>query len=148
MGHLVMENRHGLVVGCGVTLATGTAEREAAEALMSEIPRSNRATVGGDKGYDIGAFVRVMRSLGVTPHVAQNTTNRASAIDSRTTRHPGYSVSQVIRKAVEHPFGWIKTVGNLRKTRHRGRRLVDWVFTLGMAAYNLIRIRNLTLATA
>jgi transposase len=148
MGHVVMENRHGLVVGCEVTLATGTAEREAAEALLAEIPRSNRATVGGDKGYDTRAFVKAMRTIGVTPHVAQNTTNRASAIDSRTTRHPGYGVSQVIRKAVEHPFGWIKTVGNLRKTRHRGRRLVDWVFALGMAAYNLIRIRNLTLGTA
>jgi transposase len=148
MGHVVMENRHGLVVGCGVTQATGTAEREAAEALLAEIPRSNRATVGGDKGYDTRAFVNAMRTIGVTPHVAQNTTNRASAIDCRTTRYSGYGVSQVIRKAVEHPFGWIKTVGNLRKTRHRGRRLVDWVFTLGMAAYNLIRIRNLTLVRA
>jgi IS5 family transposase len=148
MGHVVMENRHGLVVGCGVTQATGTAEREAAEALMAEIPRSNRATVGGDKGYDSRAFVKAMRMQGVTPHVAQNTTNRSSAIDGRTTRYSGYAVSQVIRKAVEHPFGWIKTVGNLRKTRHRGTKLVDWVFVLGMAAYNLIRIRNLTMETA
>jgi transposase len=147
MGHVIMENRHGLVVGCEVTQATGTAERVAGEALMAEIPRSNRATLGGDKGYDNRAFVKAMRMLGVTPHVAQNTTNRASAIDGRTTRHPSYAVSQVIRKAVEHPFGWIKTVGNLRKTRHRGRKLVDWVFALGMAAYNLIRIRTLTMAT-
>ena len=94
MGHIVMENRHGLVVGCEVTQATGTAEREAAEALMAEIPRSNRATVGGDKGYDTRPFVRAMRSLGVTPHVAQNTTNRSSAIDGRTTRYPGYAISQ------------------------------------------------------
>src|SRR6266849_2904462 len=103
MGHVVMENRHGLVVGCGVTQATGTAEREAAEALLAEIPRSNRATVGGDKGYDTRAFVKAMRTIGVTPHVAQNTTNRASAIDCRTTRYSGYGVSQLIRKAVEHP---------------------------------------------
>jgi transposase len=148
MGHVVMENRHGLVVGCGVTQATGTAEREAAEALMAEIPRNNRTTLGADKGYDTRAFVKAMRVLGVTPHVAQHTTNRSSAIDGRTTRHAGYAVSQVIRKAVEHPFGWIKTVGNLRKTRHRGRKLVDWVFALGMAAYNLIRIRNLTMVAA
>jgi hypothetical protein len=89
-----------------------------------------------------------MRELGVAPHVAQNTSNRSSAIDGRTTRHPGYAISQVIRKTVEHPFGWLKTVGNMRKTRHRGTRLVDWVFALEMAAYNLVRIRNLTAITA
>lgn len=148
MGHLVMENRNGLVVGCAVTQATGTAERETAEALMADVPRDNRATVGADKGYDSRAFVRAMRAQGVTPHIAQNTGRGSSAIDGRTTRHHGYAVSQIIRKAVEHPFGWIKTVGNLRKTRHRGTKLVDWVFTLGIAAYNLIRIRNLTMETA
>lgn len=146
LGHVVMENRNGLVVGCTVTQATGTGEREAAEAMMGEVPRRNRATLGGDKGYDTRQFVETMRELGVTPHVAQNTTNRSSAIDGRTTRHPGYAVSQIIRKAVEHPFGWMKTVGNLRKTRHRGQRLVDWFLALEMAAYNLIRIRNLTTA--
>jgi transposase len=145
LGHIVMENRHGLVVGCAVTQATGTAEREAAEMLMADIPRDNRATVGGDKGYDSRRFVRAMRELGVTPHVAQNTSNRSSAIDARTTRHPGYAISQILRKAVEHPFGWMKTVGNLRKTRHRGARLVDWFLALEMAAYNLVRIRNLTM---
>jgi transposase len=148
LGHVVIENRNGIVVGCGVTQATGTAEREAAADLMAEIPRKLRATVGGDKGYDSRAFVETMREMGVTPHVAQNTSNRKSAIDDRTTRHSGYAVSQITRKIVEHPFGWIKTVGNLRKTRHRGRRLVDWLFTLGMAAYNLVRIRNLTRVTA
>src|SRR4029077_3029715 len=100
--------------------------------------------VGADKGYDSRAFVRQMRELGVVPHVAQNTSNRSSAIDERTTRHAGYAVSQVVRKIVEHPFGWLKTVGNMRKTRHRGRPLVDWMFALEMAAYNLVRIRNLT----
>lgn len=148
MGHIVIENRNGLVVGCGVTKASGTAEREAAADLLANIPRSNRATVGADKGYDSRSFVRTMRELGVAPHVAQNTSNRSSAIDGRTTRHPGYAISQVIRKTVEHPFGWLKTVGNMRKTRHRGTRLVDWVFALEMAAYNLVRIRNLTEATA
>ena len=115
---------------------------------MGDIPRDNHATVGGDKGYDSRQFVQSMRDLGVIPHVAQNTTNRSSAIDARTTRHPGYAISQIIRKAVEHPFGWMKTVGNLRKTRHRGTRLVDWFLALEMAAYNLIRIRNLTTAAA
>jgi transposase len=148
LGHVVMENRHGLVVGCTVTQASGTGERDAAEVLMADIPRRNRATLGADKGYDTAAFVKAMRRLGVTPHVAQNTTSRSSAIDLRTTRHPGYEISQIIRKAVEHPFGWLKTVGNLRKTRHRGRRLVDWMFTFGMAAYNLVRIRNLTMVTS
>jgi IS5 family transposase len=115
---------------------------------MADIPQRNRATLGADKGYDTAAFVKAMRRLGVTPHVAQNTTSRSSAIDLRTTRHPGYEISQIIRKAVEHPFGWLKTVGNLRKTRHRGRRLVDWMFTFGMAAYSLVRIRNLTMVTS
>ena len=148
MGHVAIENRNGLVVGCEVTQATGTAEREAAVNLLADIPRKNRATVGADKGYDSRAFVRQMRELGVVPHVAQNTSNRSSAIDQRTTRHAGYAVSQVVRKIVEHPFGWLKTVGNMRKTRHRGRRLVDWIFALEMAAYNLVRIRNLTEAIA
>jgi transposase len=148
MGHVVIENRNGLVVGCEVTKATGTAEREAAERLLADIPRNQRITVGADKGYDSRAFVKAMRELGVVPHVAQNTTNRSSAIDARTTRHAGYAVSQVIRKIVEHPFGWLKTVGNMRKTRHRGRRLVDWVFAFEMAAYNLVRIRNLAEASA
>jgi transposase len=144
MGHVVIENRNGLVVGCEVTQALGTAERDAAVRLMSDVPRSMRATVGADKGYDTRAFVANMRAIGVTPHVAQNTSNRSSAINGRTTRHPGYAVSQVLRKIVEHPFGWLKTVGNFRKTRHKGTSVVDWMFSLGMAAYNLVRIRNLT----
>ena len=143
LGHVVMENRHALVVGCEVTQATGTAEREAAVRLMGDVPRKDRATVGGDKGYDSAAFVSDMRRQGVTPHVAQNTTNRRSAIDGRTTRHPAYSASQVLRKVVEHPFGWLKSVAGLWQVKHRGLQKVGMVFALGMAAYNLTRMRNL-----
>jgi len=141
-GHAVMDNRHGLVVNACATQATGTAEREAAVELATALPR--RTTLGADKGYDTREFVEVLRDLQVTPHVAQNTSNRSSAIDRRTTRHPGYLVSQQKRKLVEEIFGWLKTVGLLRKTRHRGVRRVDWMFTFATAVYNLVRIRNLT----
>jgi transposase len=141
-GHAVIDNRHGLVVNAAATQATGWAEREAGIAMASALP--NGATLGADKGYDTRDFVEALRSLGVTPHVAQNTTNRSSAIDSRTTRHPGYLVSQQKRKLIEEVFGWLKTVGLMRKLRHRGTRRVDWVFTFATAVYNLIRIRNLT----
>ena len=100
-------------------------------------------TVGADKAYDTQDFVEDLRELKVTPHVAQNTTNRSSAIDGRTTRHAGYAVSQRKRKRVEEIFGWIKTVGLMRKTRHRGLARVGWMFTFTAAAYNLVRIRNL-----
>jgi IS5 family transposase len=143
LGHVVIENRNALVVGCQVTEATGYAEREAALSLLAEIPRRLRATVGADKGYDAESFVSAARALGVTPHVAQNTTNRRSAIDDRTTRHPGYSISQIVRKVVEHPFGWFKSVAGMWQVKHRGRAKVGMDFALGMAAYNLIRMRNL-----
>ena len=117
-GHALMENRHGLVVDTCVTQALGTAEREAAAAMATNLRRG--ATVGGDKGYDTRGFVAALRSLGLTPHVAQNLTNRRSAIDARTTHHPGYAVSQQKRKLVEEGFGWLKTVALFRKTRHRG----------------------------
>jgi transposase len=149
MGHVLMENRHGLVVNAMVTQATGTAEREAALALTAAIPgASRRATRGADKGYDTEAFVADLRELAITPHVAQNTTRRRSAIDGRTTRHPGYAVSQRIRKRVEEVFGWLKTIGLLRKLRHRGRATVDWIFVLATAMYNLVRIRNIRQAAA
>jgi len=102
------------------------------------------ATLGADKGYDVAGFVAALRALGVTPHVAQHTTHRRSAIDGRTTRHAGYTVSQRKRKLVEEIFGWAKTVALFRKTRHRGVRRVGWMFTFGLAVYNLVRIRNLT----
>jgi len=146
MGHAVMENRNGLVVGGRVSQATGKAEREAALELIEDIPRRQRITLGGDKGYDTRDFVKGLRERGVTPHVARK--ERYSGIDGRTTKHPGYEVSQRERKRVEEIFGWLKTVGMLRKTRHKGLPRVGWVFTFALAAYNLIRIRNLTAATA
>jgi len=144
MGHVLMENRHGLVVSPRLTKATGTAEREAAEDMVGAIPGRHRITVGGDKAYDTQEFVQSLRALKAVPHVAQNCNGRKSAIDGRTTCHPGYAVSQRLRKRVEEIFGWMKTVGNLRKTRHRGEDRVGWVFTLTAAAYNLVRMRNLT----
>jgi transposase len=146
-GHVLTENRNGLVVGAKLTSASGRAEREAALELVSELGGTHRVTLGADKGYDVGSFVEELRELGVTPHVAQNTTNRRSAIDQRTTRHPGYARSQRTRKRVEEVFGWMKTVGLMRKTRHRGADRVGWVFTFTAAAYNLVRIRNLLEAT-
>jgi transposase len=148
LGHVMMENRNGLVVNARVTKATGTAEREAAVDMLGEMPAKRRITVGGDKAYDTREFVRQVRALAVTPHVAQNTNNRASAIDDRTTRHAGYPISQRKRKRVEEIFGWMKTVGMLRKTRHRGTDRVGWVFTFGVAVYNLVRMRNLMEAPA
>jgi hypothetical protein len=115
-----MENRHGLVVDAQVTHATGTAEREAALEMVEAIPGQQRVTLGADKNYDTRDFVGKLRELRVTPHVAQHTTGRSSAIDGRTTRHPGYAISQQKRKLVEEIFGWLKTVGLLRKARHRG----------------------------
>ena len=147
LGHVLMENRNGLVVGARLTPATGTAECEAALAMVAEVPAKGRITLGGDKNYDTRDFVDTARNLKVTPHVAQNTSNRRSAIDARTTRHPGYAVSQVKRKRVEEIFGWLKTVGVMRKTRHRGTQRVGWMFTFSLAAYNLVRLRTLLPAT-
>jgi transposase len=143
MGHLLMENRSGLIVDALVTPATGTAERDAALAMLGRQGGRHRATLGADKAYDAAGLVADLRALHVTPHVAQNTANRRSAIDARTTRHPGYAVSQRIRKRIEESFGWIKTVGGLRKTRHRGTERVGWMFTLTAAACNLIRLPQL-----
>jgi transposase len=147
LGHALMENRNGLVVDTRVTLATGRAEREAAIEMLEELPGSQRVTVAGDKGYDTKDFVASARGLGATPHVAQNASaRRSSALDSRTTRHPGYAISQRARKRVEEVFGWMKTVGLLRKTRHKGVDRVGWTFTFTAAAYNLVRMRNLLAA--
>ena len=146
-GHVLMENRNGLVVNATLTLASGTAEREAALMMLGQRPPKKRVTVAGDKAYDTKDFVVDLRAGQVTPHVAQSNKNRRSAIDARTTRHPGYQVSQRKRKRVEEIFGWLKTVGLLRKTRHRGVRLVRWIFKFATAAYNLVRIRNLAEVT-
>ena len=124
-----------------------SAEREAALNLVDELPGTARMTLGADKGFDTADFVEELRDHGVTPHVAQNTTRRASAIDGRTTRHAGYEISQRLRKRVEEVFGWMKTIGLMRKTRHRGVERVGWMFLFTAAAYNLVRIRNLLEAT-
>ena len=142
-GHVLMENRHGLAVAGCVTRASGRGERAAALELVGGLEPRGRATLGADKGYDTRDFVQAIRLLQVTPHVAQNTTARASAIDERTTRHAGYAISQQKRKRIEEIFGWLKTIGLLRKTRHRGRARVGWMFIFGLAVYNLVRLRNL-----
>jgi len=147
MGHLLMENRNGLVVNAQVTQGTGTAEREAAIEMIGALEVSKRITLGADKGYDTTDFVKGCRLLKVTPHVAQNNTNRSSAIDGRTTRHEGYSKSLTIRKRIEECFGWAKTVGGIRKSRFIGREKLEFQFTLTFAAFNLVRMRNLGVAS-
>ena len=144
MGHVLMENRNGLAVSGMATIASGHAERDAALKLIEPRTGNSRLTLGADKAYDTADFVEALRDVQVTPHVAQNTTNRSSAIDARTTRHAGYEVSQRKRKRVEEIFGWMKTVGILRKVKLRGQVLVDSLFRFGLAVYNLVRIRNLT----
>ena len=138
-GHVVMENRHGLVVGEATTLATGTAERDAGQAMMAPLARPGRTTLGADKNYDTQGFVAAMRALGVTPHVARHDKGRRSAIDGRTTRHAGYAVSQVIHKRIEEVFGWGKEVTGMRL---RGLARVGSAFTLRVAAYDLVRLRK------
>lgn len=145
-GHTLMENRSGLIVKTQVTMASGTGEREAAKTMVKKLPRTTRRiTLGGDKGYDTADFVKELRSLKITPHVAQNDTNRKSAIDGRTTSHPNYAVSQRIRKRIEEGFGWMKTVGRIRKTMYRGIDKIAWQLDLHAAAYNLVRMKNLGL---
>jgi hypothetical protein len=143
LGHVLMENRNGLVVDTRVTHASGTAEVEAAVAMATKIPGDGRVTIGMDKAYDTRPLVEAMRERCVTPHVAQHTTKRRSAIDGRTTRHAGYDVSQTKRKRVEEIFGWMKTVGGMRKTRHKGVDRVGWLFRFTAAAFNLVRMRKL-----
>ncbi len=144
-GHVLMENRNGLAVGVLVTQATGRAERQAAVNLLSRLRGVGRITLGGDKNYDTGAFVAKCREMKVTPHVAQNTKGRASAIDGRTTRHPGYAISQRVRKRVEEIFGWTKTVGGGRKLRYIGVARNQMWADLTVAAYNLVRMAKLAL---
>jgi transposase len=148
LGHLTTENQHGLIVDARLTQATGRAEREAATDMLSHKPAGKKVSVGADKGYDSKNFVEQMRGLNVTPHIAQNDSNRRSAIDARTTRHEGYAISQRKRKRIEEVFGWMKTVALQRKTRFRGVERVGWMFTLAAAAYNLVRMRNLQGANA
>jgi transposase len=146
-GHLLVENRNGLIVDAEGFQANGTAERDAALLMLERVPGTKPVTVGGDKGFDTRGFVAECRHLRVTPHVAQNHARAGgSAIDARTTRHAGYKISQRKRKRIEECFGWLKTVAGLRKVRHRGVRKVDWIFTFACAAYNLVRMRNLATA--
>jgi transposase len=143
-GNVMIENRNGLVVDTELLQCNGTAERDAAMLMAERVEGTERITVGADKAYDTKDFVSEMRGMNVTPHVSQNTKRPGgSAIDGRTTRHEGYPVSQRKRKRIEEVFGWMKTVGTLRKTRHRGLQTVRWVFTFTAAAYNLVRMRNL-----
>jgi transposase len=143
-GNLLVENRNGLIVNAELLEANGRAERDAALLMLEQVPGVKRVTAGADKGYDTADFVLECRHLGVTPHVAQNTSRRGgSAIDARTVRHPGYAVSQKRRKRIEECFGWLKDIALLRKLKHRGLLRVGWVFTFAAAAYNLVRIRNL-----
>jgi transposase len=147
-GHLLMENRNALIVDAELTAATGYAERDCAVEMLARLPASKRRrTIAADKAYDTRDFVAKTRGLGFTPHVAQNTTKRSSAIDGRTTRHPGHVVSQRIRKRVEEPFGWIKTIGGGRKLRYIGRQRNRAWFKIEAAVYNLIRITALDTAT-
>lgn len=155
MGHALMENRHGLAVDGVVTQATGTAEREATLAMLDRRPGRRRITLGADKAYDVRGFVEDLRRRRVTPHVAidghvrstaKTSKPRSSAVDSRTTRHPGYAVSQRCRKRIEEVFGWAKSAAGLAKVKLRGRARVEAVFTLALAAYNLIRLPKLLAA--
>jgi transposase len=143
-GNVLIENRNGLVVDTELLQCNGTAERDAAMLMVAGLNGDDRVTLAADKGYDTKDFVKEMRHMNVTPHVSQNDRRPGgSAIDGRTTRHDGYKISQRKRKRIEEVFGWLKTVGALRKTRHRGLFKVGWVFTFAAAAYNLVRMRNL-----
>jgi transposase len=149
LGHALMENRNGLVVAARVTEANGTAERDAAMGMAFQLPGGERKTMGGDKNYDTKGLTQALSSMNVTPHVAQNVERRGgSAIDGRTTRHSGYGVSQRKRKLIEEVFGWLKTVGPMRRPHLRGSKKMSWWFKFSVAVYNLVRIRNLMAQTA
>ena len=154
MGHVLMENRNGLIVDAELTCATGTAERDAALAMLDRRSGHRRITLGADKAYDVSGFVAALRARTVTPHIAvdghvtKTGKRRKTALDRRTTRHAGYAASQRTRKRIEEGFGWIKTTGGLAKTRHRGLARVGWMFTLTFAACNLVRLPKLLAAAA
>lgn len=148
LGHTLVENRSGLIVGTYLTQADGYAERDAALLMIERKRRKTRKRIslGADKAYDTKDFVAALRAFNVTPHVAQNDRNRKSAIDKRTTRHPAYRISQAKRYWVEKPFGWMKSVGQMRKVKLRGREKLWWLFTFTAAAFNLWRIPKLQAA--
>jgi transposase len=148
VGHVLMENRHGLVVDAELTRASGHAERLAALAMLDRLPSVGPMTLAADRGFDARDFVMELRERCVTPHIAQNTSGRRSAIDRRTTRHPGYGASQRVRKRIEEAFGWIKTIAGQARTKLRGLARVRWSFTLAAAAYNLVRLPRLLAGSA
>jgi transposase len=149
IGNVMTENRNGFVVEAELRPVSGTVEREAATAMIvRHSPGAQRITVGGDKGFDTADFVADMRTFNVTPHIAQNTSGRYSAIDGRTTRHAGYAISQQKRKRVEEPFGWGKTIGGLARPMLRGVKKLDFKFIWTMAAYDLIKLPKLIGAAA
>jgi hypothetical protein len=144
MGHALMENRNGLIVDACLTEANGHAERIAALHMIERrADRPQAITLAADKAYDAEDFINELRAMKLRPHVAQNTSGRASAFDGRTTRHAGYAVSQRVRKRIEEAFGWIKTIAGEEKTKFRGRERVRWAFTVAAAAYNLGRLPQL-----
>ena len=147
MAHVLMENRNGLAVAGRVTTPLPQGEWEAALEMLTEVTQGRRATVGADKAYDDAGFVAQLREMNITPHVTQHQARR-SFIDGRTTRHPGYAISLQKRKCIEQTFGWIKNVALFRKVRHRGRALLEWLFTLALSAYNLVRMRSLAIQRA
>jgi transposase len=154
MGHVLMENRNGLAVAGDVTPAAGTAERDAALNLINtHRPSDRRITVGADKGYDVESFVEALRERRVTPHIAidahvtKTGKRRKTAVDARTSRHPGYAISQCIRKRIEEVFGWTKSTGGLARVKVRGLAKIQAVFTFALVAYNLVRIPKLLAAT-
>jgi transposase len=146
LAHALMDNRHGLARKACVTEATTGAERMAARAMLAGMARRGM-TIGADKAYDDREFIRAVRAMGVTPHVAQYQ-RRTSFLDARTTRHPGYAKSLEKRSRIEQIFSWVKNVAALRKTRHRGRERLQWIVQFALAAYNLVRMRKLLAQTA
>jgi IS5 family transposase len=147
LGHILMENRHGLPVGVRVTSATPQGEWEAALDMITEVKTENqRVTLGADRAYDEAKLIAELREQKVTPHIHQHQSeSRRSNLDGRTTRHPGYEISLKSRKRIERIFGWLKTTGVMRKVRHRGLAVVQWMFTVAVSAYNLLRLSRLTL---
>jgi transposase len=143
VGHVLMENRHGLVVDAELTRAFGHAERLAALAMLDRLPTMGPVTLAADRGFDARDFVMELRERRITPHIAQNTSGRRSSIDGRTTRHPGYAASQRVRKRIEEAFAWIKAIAGQSRTRLRGLARVRWSFTFAAAAYNLVRLPKL-----
>jgi transposase len=143
-GHILVENRNGMIVDTEVDVVTGNGETTAGLAMLERVPGNHRVTIAADKGYDTRTFVDGARCLRATPHVAQNTSNRRSRIDGRTTRHSGYTASMAKRPRVEAPFGWLKQYGLQRRPMFRGVERIRWAFTFAAATFNVLRLSNLT----